>query len=55
MIYIYPEKNLRAYPGTVLGTKEWNKTYKIKTAVERASQVSQLPKILFSISTLLFQ
>ena len=36
MVYIYPEKNLRAYPGTLRGTDEWNATYKIRTAVERA-------------------
>ena len=35
MIYIYPEKNLRAYPGTVRGTEEWDRTYKIRTVVER--------------------
>ena len=35
MVYIYPEKDLRAYPGTVRGTEEWNDTYKIRTAVER--------------------
>jgi hypothetical protein len=35
MIYIYPEKNLRAYPGTIRGTDEWNTTYKIRTSVER--------------------
>ena len=35
MIYIYPEKDLRSYPGTVRGTEEWNNTYKIRTAVER--------------------
>ena len=35
MIYVYPEKNLRTYPGTIRGTKEWDKTYKIRTAVER--------------------
>lgn len=35
MIHIYPEKNLRAYPGTLRGTEEWNNTYKIRTAVER--------------------
>ena len=35
MIYIYPEKNLRAYPGVLRGTEEWNNTYKIRTAVER--------------------
>ena len=35
MIYIYPEKNLRAYPGTIRGTEEWDDTYKIRTVVER--------------------
>lgn len=35
MIYTYPEKNLRAYPGTLRGTEEWDSTYKIRTAVER--------------------
>jgi hypothetical protein len=35
MIYVYPEKYLRAYPGTIRGTEEWNNTYKIRTAVER--------------------
>ena len=35
MVYIYPEKDLRAYPGVIRGTEEWNNTYKIRTAVER--------------------
>lgn len=35
MVYIYPEKNLRAYPGTLRGTDEWNNTYKIRAVVER--------------------
>ena len=35
MVYIYPEKNLRAYPGAIRGTEEWNNTYKIRTTVER--------------------
>ena len=35
MIYIYPEKNLRAYPGVLRGTEEWANTYKIRTTVER--------------------
>ena len=35
MVYIYPKKNLRAYPGAVRGTEEWNNTYKIRTTVER--------------------
>ena len=35
MIHIYPEKNLRAYPGVLRGTKEWDNTYKIRTTVER--------------------
>ena len=35
MIYVYPEQNLRMYPGTVRGTDEWVETYKIRTNVER--------------------
>lgn len=29
MFYIYPEKNLWAYPGTIRETEEWAETYKI--------------------------
>lgn len=36
MIYIYPEKNLRAYPGTARGTDEWDSTYKIRVNVEKS-------------------
>jgi hypothetical protein len=36
MIYIYPEKDLRAYPGVLRGTLQWDETYKIRTAVERS-------------------
>ena len=36
MIYVYPEQNLRAYPGTVRGTEEWDSTYKIRVNVEKA-------------------
>ena len=35
MIYIYQEKDLRAYPGVLRGTEEWDNTYKIRTSVER--------------------
>ena len=35
MVYIYPEKNLRTYPGAIRGTEEWDNTYKIRTVVER--------------------
>lgn len=35
MIYIYPEKDLRTYPGAIRGTKDWDATYKIRTVVER--------------------
>ena len=63
MIYIYPEQNLRAYPGTVRGTQEWDSTYKIRVNVEksinhfkdsfcvagRKTQNENLPKILFSV------
>ena len=30
MIYIYPEKNLRAYPGLERSSQEWEDTYKIR-------------------------
>ena len=36
MIYIYPEKNLRLYPGVIRGTEEWDTSYKIRTSVERS-------------------
>jgi len=36
MVYIYPEKDLRAYPGAIRGTDDWRNTYKIRTAVERS-------------------
>jgi hypothetical protein len=36
MVYIYPEKDLRAFPGTIRGTDEWGETYKIRTTVERS-------------------
>jgi hypothetical protein len=35
MVHIYPEKDLRAYPGTVRGTQEWTDTYKIRAVVEK--------------------
>ena len=36
MIYLYPEKNFRAYPGILRGTPEWDSTYKTRTTVERS-------------------
>jgi len=36
MIYIYPEKNIRAYPGTTRRTQEWSNTYKIRVNVEKS-------------------
>lgn len=36
MIYTYPEKDLRSYPGTIRGTDEWDKTYKIRSVVEQS-------------------
>ena len=35
MVYVYPEKNLRAYPGVLRGTDEWLATYKIRSVVEQ--------------------
>jgi hypothetical protein len=36
MVHIYPEKDLRAFPGVVRGTAEWDNTYKIRCTAERA-------------------
>ena len=36
MFYVYPEKNLRTFPGTVRGTQEWEDTYKIRGTVEKS-------------------
>lgn len=36
MIDIYPEKNLRAYPGVERGSSEWEETYKIRVNVEKS-------------------
>lgn len=36
MIYVYPEQNLRAYPGTIRGTEEWDNTYKTRVNVEKS-------------------
>lgn len=36
MFYIYPEKNLRAYPGTIRGTDDWDITYKVRVNVEKS-------------------
>lgn len=33
--YTYPSKNLRLYPGTIRGTEEWDKIYKIRCNVEQ--------------------
>ena len=36
MVYVYPEKNLRAYPGVERGSAEWDETYKIRVNVEKS-------------------
>lgn len=36
MFYVYPEKDLRTFPGTTRGTGEWDATYKVRTVVERS-------------------
>ena len=36
MIYVYPEKDLRAYPGVERGSEEWEETYKIRGNVEKS-------------------
>ena len=36
MIYIYPEKDLRAFPGAIRGTQSWNNIYKTRAVVEQS-------------------
>ena len=36
MVYVYPEKDLRLYPGVIRDTPEWEATYKLRTSVERS-------------------
>lgn len=36
MVYVYPEKNLRAYPGVGRGSQEWEDNYKIRGSVEKS-------------------
>jgi hypothetical protein len=36
MFYVYTEKDLRAYPGTIRGTDEWIKNYKIRSVIEKS-------------------
>ena len=36
MFYVYPERDLRAYPGVLRGTTEWEETYKIRSVVEQS-------------------
>lgn len=35
MIHLYPEKDLRVYPGTLRSTEEWDNTYKIRATIEK--------------------
>lgn len=36
MIYVYPEKDLRIYPGTLRDTDQWIETYKLRSVVEKS-------------------
>ncbi len=36
IVYTYPDKNFRLYPGTLRDTDEWNKLYKIRNVVEQS-------------------
>ena len=36
MIYVYPEKNLRAYPGTTRNTDNWDSNYKVRVNIEKS-------------------
>lgn len=36
MVYVYPEKNYRTFPGVLRGSSEWEDTYKIRCVVEQS-------------------
>lgn len=36
VVFTYPDKNFRLYPGTLRGTEEWNRLYKIRNVVEQS-------------------
>jgi len=36
MIYVYPEKDLRTYPGLLRDSDEWYQTYKFRIVIEKA-------------------
>ena len=35
MTYVYPDKDFRLYPGVLRNSTEWDKTYKIRSIIER--------------------
>ena len=41
MIYIYPEKNLRAYPGVERGSVEWDEKMCIRDSIQPAAYCSK--------------
>ncbi len=46
MVYVYSEKDLRAYPGMVRDTEEWDETYKIRTTVGSSINHVKVPSCL---------
>ena len=49
MIYIYPEKNLRAYLGVARGSEEWDGRYNIRTFHTSCFSVEAYPQPFFSV------
>lgn len=44
--FIFIRKKLRAYPGTLRGTPEWDSIYKIRVNVENQSTISRAAFVL---------
>ena len=38
-VYVYPDKNLRLYPGITRGTEHWDNLYRYRTLVERSINI----------------
>ena len=42
-MYVYPDKDLRTYPGILRGTEHWNNLYRHRILVERTINILKDP------------
>jgi hypothetical protein len=51
MIYTYPHKDLRTYPGTIRGTQEWDTEYNTRGVVEQTINYFKEPMAVGNLKT----